>query len=177
MLRAKQKGVQESWGVTNHSHIRYYFHKELGSQFIHYHYAYLLHIKYEGCVSRLKPRFYRCYMRKPWGNPCSYRLQCGITVTLSVVLNARARGTNQHTGGSLWTPGAQLCCAVTEHWHRLPRGCGVSSLGISQSLLDVTLGTLLWVSLLGQGLQQRDPESPASLSCTTLWLTQGDQAD
>ena len=34
--------------------------------------------------------------------------------------------------------------------------CGISA---------VALGTLLWVSLLGQGLQQRDPEGPASLSC------------
>jgi len=32
--------------------------------------------------------------------------------------------------------------------------CGVSSLGISQSCLDVALGTLFWVSLLGQGLEQ-----------------------
>jgi len=55
-----------------------------------------------------------------------------------------------------------------EHWHRLPRGCGISSLGISQSHLDVALGTLLWVSLLGQGLEQRDPEGPASLSCAVL---------
>ena len=30
-------------------------------------------------------------------------------------------------------------------------------MGISQSRLDVALGTLLWVSLLGQGLEQRDP--------------------
>ena len=31
-------------------------------------------------------------------------------------------------------------------------------MGISQSCLDVALGTLLWVFLLGQGLEQRDPE-------------------
>ena len=36
-------------------------------------------------------------------------------------------------------------------------------MGISQSRLDVALGTLLWVSLLGQGLERRDPEAlPAS---------------
>ena len=46
---------------------------------------------------------------------------------------------------------------VTEHWHRLPRGSGVS-LGICQSHLDKALGTLLWVSLLEQGLEQMDPE-------------------
>ncbi len=45
---------------------------------------------------------------------------------------------------------------VMEHWHRLPRGCGVSSLEIFQSRLDVALGTLLWVSLLEQGLGRRD---------------------
>ena len=60
--------------------------------------------------------------------------------------------------------GTLLCCAVMEHWHRLPRGCGVFSLGISQSRLDVALGTLLWVSLLGQGLEQRDPEGPANFN-------------
>ncbi len=37
--------------------------------------------------------------------------------------------------------------------------CGFS-LGISQSHLDVALGALLWVSLLGQELEQRDPEGP-----------------
>ena len=63
---------------------------------------------------------------------------------------------------------ALLCCVVPEPWHRLPRGCGVFSLGISQSRLDMALGTLLWVSLLGQGLEQRDPEGPASLSCAAV---------
>ena len=57
---------------------------------------------------------------------------------------------------------------MTEHWHRLPRGCGVSSLGISQSCLDVALGTLLWVSPPKQRLEQRDPEGPASLSHTVV---------
>ena len=56
---------------------------------------------------------------------------------------------------------ALLCCAVTEHWHRLPRSCGVSSLGIFQCLLDMALGTLLWVSQLEQGLGQKDPEHPS----------------
>jgi len=42
----------------------------------------------------------------------------------------------------------QLTAWVTEHWHRLPRGCGVSSLEISKSHLDMGLGALLWVSLL-----------------------------
>ena len=42
--------------------------------------------------------------------------------------------------------------------------CGVSSLGISQSCLDVALGTLLWVSLLGHRLEQSHSQVPASLS-------------
>ena len=73
-------------------------------------------------------------------------------------------GTNWHTGAP--TEHQEHSCAVqvTEQQHGLPRGCGVSSLGISSSHLDVALGTLLWVSLLGQGLEQRDPEGPAHLS-------------
>lgn len=43
---------------------------------------------------------------------------------------------------------------VTEHWHRLLRGCGVSSSEISRSLLGVVLSTLLWVSQLEQGTEQ-----------------------
>ena len=50
--------------------------------------------------------------------------------------------------------------------HSLPRGCGGSSWGISRSHLDVGLGPLLRVALLGQGSEQKDPEVPASL----LWL-------
>ena len=34
---------------------------------------------------------------------------------------------------------------VTEQQHGLPRGCGVSSLGISSSHLAVALDALLWV--------------------------------
>jgi len=55
-------------------------------------------------------------------------------------------------------------CAVqvVEQWHRLPTGCGFSS-------LETCLGTLLWVSLLEQGLGHMDPEGPPSLShCAIL---------
>jgi len=41
---------------------------------------------------------------------------------------------------------------VTEHWHRLPRGCGISTLEIFKCHLDMALGPLLCVSLLEQGL-------------------------
>lgn len=53
---------------------------------------------------------------------------------------------------------------VTERWHRLPRSCGVSSWGIFKSLLNTGLGTLLWVALLEQGWDQKDPEVPPSLN-------------
>ena len=44
------------------------------------------------------------------------------------------------------------------------RGCEVSFMGISKSRLDVVLGTLLWVSLLEQGLGPMNTEVPANLS-------------
>ena len=44
------------------------------------------------------------------------------------------------------------------------RGCGISSLEIFRSRLDMVLGSLLWVALLEQELDQVDPDSPASLS-------------
>ena len=51
-----------------------------------------------------------------------------------------------------------------EHWHRLPRGCGVSSLELSRSCLAMGLGILLWVVLLELGLGHRNMEGPARLS-------------
>lgn len=44
VLKAKQKGELEPWGVRNYSHIRYYFHNEMHSQFIHFHYANLWYL-------------------------------------------------------------------------------------------------------------------------------------
>ena len=41
-------------------------------------------------------------------------------------------GTNWGTGAPSEHQAALLCCAVPEHWHRLPRGFGVSSLGIQK---------------------------------------------
>jgi len=63
-------------------------------------------------------------------------------------------------------------CAVQvmEHWHRLPRGCGVSSLQIFRRCLDMVLDPLFWVSLLEQGLGQMDPEIPANLICPMVLL-------
>ena len=54
-------------------------------------------------------------------------------------------------------------CAVwmIEHWHGLPR---VSFLDIFKSCQDVVLGTLRWVSLDEQKLEQMDPEVPTSLN-------------
>jgi len=81
------------------------------------------------------------------------------TIALS---NTRARAfQDPNDRNQLAHPGAQEapseqqehCCAVQvmEHWHRLPRGCGVSSLEVSRSCLAVGLGTLLWVALLQRG--------------------------
>lgn len=55
-------------------------------------------------------------------------------------------------------------CAVlvAEHWQRLPRACGVSSLEIFRSHWDMALGILLWV--LGQVV----PEVP---KCVLLSVT------
>ena len=53
---------------------------------------------------------------------------------------------------------------VTEHWYRLPRGCGVSSLEIFHSHVDVDLGILLWVFPLEQEVVQRDPDVPSNLN-------------
>ena len=84
----------------------------------------------------------------------------------SVVSSARTRGSG-HTGTQeIPSDHQEHCCAVqvTEHWHRLQRGCGVSSLEIFQSHLDVALDTLLWVFLLEQGLGLRDTEVSSKLS-------------
>jgi len=60
---------------------------------------------------------------------------------------------------------------VTEHWHRLPRSCGISSLETFQSHLDMDLGTLLWVSLLEEGWARWPPELPSYLNHPViLWL-------
>lgn len=57
-------------------------------------------------------------------------------------------------------------CAVQvmEHWYRLLRVCGVSSLEISLRCLDTGLSTLLWVSLLKQGLDLVDSEAPSQIN-------------
>jgi len=48
---------------------------------------------------------------------------------------------------------------VMEHWHRLPRGAVESpSLEIFQPRLDAVLCSLLWVTLLGQGVGLGDPQ-------------------
>jgi len=41
-------------------------------------------------------------------------------------------------------------------------------LGRAMHYLDVALGILLWVFLLEHGLEQRDPEGPANLSCAAV---------
>jgi len=57
---------------------------------------------------------------------------------------------------------------VTEHWHRLPRGYGGSSLETFRSCLDVGLRTAFWMSLLEQELSPMDTEVLASLSHSVI---------
>lgn len=64
-----------------------------------------------------------------------------------------------------------LAVRVLEHQHRLPTGCGISSLEMSKSHPDLALGTLLWMALLekrlGQASQRAQPASAA------LWFFKG----
>ena len=79
-----------------------------------------------------------------------------------MVSSARTRGDGhkvKHRAFPLSTRKHFCAVQVTEHWHRLPRGCGISSLDIFT--LDVVL---LWVSLLEQGLGQMHTDVPANLT-------------
>jgi len=65
--------------------------------------------------------------------------------------------------GSVYTLG---CTSELGEWQSTGTGCGedvVSSLEISRSHLDVGLGTLLWVVLLEQGLDQMSSRGPCQL--------------
>ena len=82
-----------------------------------------------------------------------------------VVPSARTRGSGHKLElGKFPLNYRKNFCAVQlkEHRYRLPRGCGTSSLEIFQSLLDMVLCPLLWVSLLEQELSQMDPEVTAN---------------
>ena len=67
---------------------------------------------------------------------------------------------------------------VMEHWPRLPREAVESpSLEIFQPHLDAVLCSLLWVTLLGQGVglgdPQRSPPTPAMLGFWDSVKTRG----
>lgn len=95
----------------------------------------------------------------------------------------------------LVSPKCYLGCMFEKHWHEWGHSCvehfslekrrlkgdhinrykclrshGVSSSEIFKSLLDMVLGTLLWVALLEQGLDQRSPKMASKFNCSTvLW--------
>ena len=77
---------------------------------------------------------------------------------LSVVPSDRTRGNGhklEHRKFCLKARKYSIAVKLKEHWHRLLRGCGISCLEIFKSSLDVSLGVLIWVVLLEQGLDQR----------------------
>ena len=74
--------------------------------------------------------------------------------------SASCAGTGPHGSCPPAHQAVPLCWVVLECWHRDQRGCGISSLGISSSCLDVGLGTLLVVVLLGQGRARGTLRSP-----------------
>lgn len=66
-------------------------------------------------------------------------------------------------------PRIALLQLIAKHWHRLPRGCEVSSSEMFRSCLDMGLGPLLWVSLLEQWVSPgpRGPCQPQPTCGTT----------
>lgn len=56
---------------------------------------------------------------------------------------------------------------VMEHWHKLPRDCGVSALEIFKGCQDVGPGTLLWWPCLSRGKTRRTYRS--LLTSAILW--------
>jgi len=98
------------------------------------------------------------------------------TFHLSVVPSNRTRG----NGHKLKQRKLQLnmrknffLLRVTEHWHRLPREVVESPLEIFQTCLDAVLYSLLWVTLLRQGVGLGDPQrslpTPTNLWFTKVW--------
>lgn len=53
------------------------------------------------------------------------------------------------------------------------RSCGVSSLEIFKSLLDMVLGILLWVFLPEHELDQRSPEMPSNFNYSVVLQNEG----
>lgn len=91
----------------------------------------------------------------------------------SVIPSARTRDSGHKMGRR------RFCVTIRKHFCALQvtlvqiskRGCGISFLEISKSCLNVVLGTLLWVSLLEQGVGQMDPDVPSDLSYPViLWF-------
>uniref|UniRef100_A0A8V0XKA3 Methionine aminopeptidase n=1 Tax=Gallus gallus TaxID=9031 RepID=A0A8V0XKA3_CHICK len=61
-------------------------------------------------------------------------------------------------------------------WHRLLRGCGVSSLEMCKSHLDVVLGTLLWVALWSRGWSRWTQKCQPQPFCDSLSKNEDEKA-
>ena len=76
-------------------------------------------------------------------------------------MSSRSYGRSRQTAEFETTKGKVRSCPrePTEHWNRLPReAVESSSLEIFQTRLDAVLCSLLWVTLLGQGVGLGDPQ-------------------
>lgn len=79
--------------------------------------------------------------------------------------------TNCSKAGSFWPPEHSCAARMMEHWYRLPRGCGVSSLETFRSCLGVGLGTLLWCLCWSRGGTKGTQKSlPPQLCCDSVPL-------
>lgn len=75
-----------------------------------------------------------------------------------------AMGTNQHTEAPSEHQAALLVCVGDRALAQTGQRLRNLLLGDIRSHMDKVLGTLLWESLLGEGLEQRNTEVSANLS-------------
>lgn len=86
-----------------------------------------------------------------------------ITVLWCTVPEPETMDTNWSPESSLWPSGSTSVMCGWQSPGLGNKDVGFSSLEIFINFLAVVLGTLLWVALLEQGLDQVDPDVPSSL--------------